>query len=81
MKKEESIVSNSTGKALEDEGYPFKKINGDDTFVEDDWYEPRGTYSLRYHYSRDGVQHILEKHAENWGAAKKEIIDLTGDSD
>ena len=79
--KEESIVSNSSRKALEDEGYPFKKIKEDDGFGEDDWYEPRGTDSLRYHYSKDDAQYILKKHAKKRAGAKKEIIDLTGDND
>lgn len=47
VKKEESIMSNSIEKALEDAGYPFKKINEDDVFVEDDQYELRNTNSLR----------------------------------
>ena len=71
-------------KALEEKGYPFKKINEDvyesDGYVEEDWYEPRGTYSLHYHYSEDDIQYIFWRRAEKRGAlAKKEVIDLTGD--
>ena len=66
MIKEESIMSNSTKKALEDEGYPFKKISKDvdDGFVEDDWYELRGTNSLWCYYSEIEVQYILQKCTE-----------------
>ena len=79
MKKEESTGSNAEENPLKQ---PFKEVNEDDGFVEDDWYELRGTDNLRYHYLEDDVQYILRKRAEKHAvAAKKEAIDLTGDSD
>lgn len=51
VKKEESIVSNAEEKPLKRIGQPFKEVNEDVGFVEDDWYELRGADSLRYHYS------------------------------
>ena len=61
---------------------PFREVNEDEFFVEDDWYELKGPDSLRYHYSEKDVQRILRERAEKRAAkAEKEIIDLTGDSD
>ena len=45
MKKVESIESNSKEKPPEEIGQPFKEINKDDGFVEEDWYKSRGTDS------------------------------------
>ena len=82
MTKEESIGSNAEEKPPEPIGQPFKDIHGDDGFVEDDWYEPRGPDSLPYHYSEKDIQHILKRRVEKRAAAmEKEVIDLTGDSD
>ena len=79
MKKEESTGSNGEEKPLK---ASFKEVNEDEFFVEDDWYEPRGLGSLRYHYSEGDVQRILRRRAEKRAAAmEKEVIDLTGDSD
>ena len=46
MIKEESVGSNAEEKPPEPIRQPFKGIHGDDGFVEDDWYEPRGTRQL-----------------------------------
>lgn len=82
VKKEESVASNTEEKPFEEIGQPFEEVNEDYGFVEGNWYEPRGTDSLRYHYSEEDVQYILKKRAEKWTAmGEKEIIDLTGDSD
>ena len=82
MIKEESIGSNAEEKPPEPIRQPFKDIHGDDGYVEDDWYEPRGPDSLRYHYPEETVQYILRRRAEKRAAAEeKEVIDLTGDSD
>ena len=82
MTKEESIGSNAEEKPPEPIKQPFKDIHGDDGYVEDDWYEPRGPDSLRYHYPEETVQYILRRRAEKRAAAMKdEVIDLTGDSD
>lgn len=83
--RQKSVASNSIEKLLEDEGYLFKKISEDvyelDGYVEEDWYELRGTNSLQYYYSEEDIQYILRRHANNWEAAmKKEVIDLTRDS-
>ena len=79
MKREESTGSNAEYKPLE---APFKEVNEDDGFVEDNWYKPRGLDSLGYHHSERDVQHILRRGAEKRAAAaKKEAIDLTGESD
>ena len=79
VKEEESIGSNAEDKPLK---APFKEVNEDDGFVEEDWYEPRGPESLPYHYSEEDVRYILRRRAEKRAAAaEKEIIDLTGDSD
>ena len=79
MKKEESIGSNGENEPLK---APFKEVNEDGGFMEDDWYEPRGPDSLPYHYLEKDIQHILKRRAEKRAAAiKKEVIDLTGDSD
>lgn len=85
MTKVESIASHPMEKALEEKGYPFKKINEDvyesDGYVEEDWYEPWGTYNLHYRYSEDDIQYIFWRSAKKRGAvAKKEVIDLTGDN-
>ena len=78
MKEEESTGSNSKQKLLK---APFKEINEDDRFVEDDWYKPRGPDSLRYHYAKEDVQYIFRRREEKQAAAvEKEVIDLTGDS-
>ena len=73
MTKEESITFNSAKKALEDEGYPFERINeyGDHGFVEDDWYEPRGTDSPRCHYLESDIQYILQKFVEKRAAKER----------
>ena len=82
MTKEESVGSNAEEKPPEPIRQPFKDIHGDDGFVEDDWYEPRGPESLPYHYSEKDVRYILKRRAEKRAAAEeKEVIDLTGDSD
>ena len=82
MTKEESVGSNAEEKPPKPIRQPFKDIHGDDGFVEDDWYEPRGPESLPYHYSEKDVQYILKRRAEKRAAAEeKEVIDLTGDSD
>ena len=86
MKKEQSIASNSVEKLFEDEGYPFKMVNEDvhksNGYVEEGWYEPRGTDSLWDHYSEEDVQYILWRRMEKRQAmAEKEVINLTGDSD
>lgn len=64
-KEEEGVLSTSTEKLLEDERYPLKKISEDvnksDGYMEEDWYEPRGTNSLRYHYSEEDVYYILKR--------------------
>ena len=79
VKEEESIGSNAEDEPLQ---APFKEVNEDDGFVEDDWYEPRGPDSLPYHYSGKDIQYILRRRAEKRAAAmEKEVIDLTGDSD
>ena len=79
VKEEESVGSNAENEPLK---APFKEVNEDDGFVEDDWYEPRGPDSLPYHYSKRDIQHILRRRAEKQAAAEeKEVIDLTGDSD
>ena len=78
VKREESTGSNDEEKPLK---ASFKEVNEDDGFVEDDWYEPRGPDSLRYHYSEKDVQYILKRRAEKVVAAEKKVIDLTGDSD
>ena len=79
MKKEESIGSNDENEPLK---APFKEVNKDDGFVEDDWYEPRGPDSLPYHYSEKDIQFILRRRAEKRvSVGEKEVIDLTGDSD
>ena len=81
MTKEESVGSNAEEKPPKPIRQPFKDIHGDDGFVEDDWYEPRGPESLPYHYSEKDVRHILKRRAEKRAAAAgKEVIDLTGDS-
>lgn len=56
MRKEESVGFNSEEKPPKDIGQPFKEVNKDDGFVEADWYKPRGTGSLRYHYLEEYVQ-------------------------
>ena len=61
MKEEESIGSNNEDKPPK---APFKEVNEDDGFVEDDWYEPRGPESLPYHYSKKDVWYILKRRAE-----------------
>ena len=82
MTEEETIGFDAKEKPPGVIGQSFKEVNEDDGFAEDDWCEPRGSYSLRYYYSEDDVQYILKKWAEKWGAmAEKEIIDLMGDSD
>ena len=82
MTKEESVGSNTEEKPPEPIRQPFKNIHGDDGFVEDDWYEPRGPESLPYHYSEKDVRYILKRRAEKRAAAEeKEVIDLTGNSD
>ena len=48
VKKEESAGSNDEEKPLKG---PFQEVNEDEFFVEEDWYDPRGPDSLRYHYS------------------------------
>ena len=53
MTKEESILFNAEEKPPGAIGQPFKEVNEDDGFVDDDWYEPRVSESLRYHYSED----------------------------
>ena len=58
MKKKESTGSNSEEKLLKG---AFKEMNEDDGFAGDDWYEPRGTDSLKYHYSEENVHCILKK--------------------
>ena len=84
--KEESIGSNlkKEEEPQEDEGRPFKKINEDWSeipgMVEEGWYEPRGEDSLRYHYNEEQVEYILRRRGEK-PKLKKEVIDLTGDSD
>ena len=79
VKKEESTGSNAEEKPLK---APFKEVNEDDFFVDDDWYDPRGLDSLRYHYSEEDVQYILKRRVEKQAVvAEKEVIDLTGDSD
>ena len=79
VKEEESVGSNTKDEPLK---APFKEVNEDDGFVEEDWYEPRGPESLPYHYSEEDVQYILKRRAEKRAAAmEKEVIDLTGDSD
>ena len=79
MKKQESIKSNDENEPLKG---PFKEVNKDDGFVEDDWYEPRGPDSLLYHYSEKDVRCILKRRVEKCAAAEeREVIDLTGDSD
>lgn len=61
---------------------PFKEVNKDDGFVEEDWYEPRGPDSLHYYYMEQDVQYILRRHTEKRVAvAAKKIINLTYDSD
>ena len=55
MQKEESTRSNSKEKPPEEIGQPFKEVNEDDGFVENDWYDPRGINSLRYYYSQEDV--------------------------
>ena len=52
VKREESTRSNAKEKPLK---ALFKEVNEDDFFGEDDWYEPRGLDSLRYHYSEKDV--------------------------
>lgn len=42
-------------KPSKETGQPFKEVNEDYGFVEEDRYEPRGANSLRYHYSKDDV--------------------------
>ena len=82
MIKEESVGSNAEEKPPEPIKQPFKDIHGDNGFVEDDWYEPRGPDSLPYHYSERDIQHIRRRRAEKRAAvAEKEVINLTGDSD
>ena len=49
--------------------------------MEVDWYELRGTESLRYHYMESDIQYILQKCTEKRVAAEREVIDLMGDSD
>ena len=50
MKKKESVASNSMERALDNEGYPFKKIIEDvyecDGYAEEDRLEPKDTNSL-----------------------------------
>ena len=58
VKKEESIGSNEENEPLK---APFKEVNEDDGFVEDDWYKPRGPDSLPYHYSERDIRHILRR--------------------
>lgn len=61
MKEEESMGSKSKEKLLK---APFKEVNEDDGFVEDDWYEPRGPDSLRYHYAEEDMQYIFRRCTE-----------------
>ena len=49
MTKEESIGSNAKEKPPEAIRQPFKNVNEDECYVEDDWYQPRGSDSLRYY--------------------------------
>ena len=35
-----------------------------DGYEEEDWYELRGTNSLRYHYSKEDLQYILQRSAK-----------------
>ena len=58
VKKEESTRSNDEEKPLK---APFKEVNEDEFFVEDDWYEPRGLDSLEYYYSEKDIQYILRR--------------------
>ena len=82
MTKEESIGSNTEEKPPKPVRQPFKNIDEDEWYVEDDWYEPRGPDSLRYHYPEETVQYIIKRRAEKRAKAlENEVIDLTGDSD
>ena len=56
----------------------FKEVNENEFSVQDDWSEPRGPDSLRYHYLEEDVKRRAEKRA---AVMEKEVIDLTGDSD
>lgn len=67
-KEEESVESTFAEKLMEDKGYAFKKIGKDvyksHRYVEKDWYEPKGTDSIWYHYLGEDIQYILRWHAE-----------------